>query len=138
MVRKYVVPLLAVVGVAFVIWTAVTSSKPIPAAPPVAQPSQAPFVSYVVGSGIIEANTQNIAVGTHVSGVVTEIFVKVGDTVKAGDPLFKLKEAHYDVATGVCGPVAVGRHQRMHGRTERSPTTGGGSRHVERGAAKCG
>jgi HlyD family secretion protein len=92
MVRKYLIPLLAVVGVTFAIWTVVTSSRQVPAAPPVARPSRAVFASYVVGSGIIEANTQNITVGTHVSGLVTEIFVKVGDAVKAGDPLFKLDD----------------------------------------------
>ena len=92
MIRRYFLPLLAVVGVAFAIWTVVTGSRPVPAAPPVVPPAQAPFASYVAGSGIIEANTQNIAIGTHVSGVVTEILVKVGDTVKAGDPLFKLDD----------------------------------------------
>jgi HlyD family secretion protein len=92
MVRRYFLPLLAVVGVVFAIWTVVTGSRLVPAAPPVAPPSQAPFTSYVAGPGIIEASTQNIAVGTHVSGVVTEIFVKVGDSVKAGDLLFKLDD----------------------------------------------
>jgi HlyD family secretion protein len=92
MLRRYFLPLLAVVGVAFAIWTVVTGSRPTPAAPPVVPPAQAPFASYVAGSGIIEASTQNIAVGTHVSGVVNEMFVKVGDSVKAGAPLFKLDD----------------------------------------------
>src|SRR5919106_2863730 len=92
MIRRYVLPLLAVVGVGFAIWTVMTGSQPIPAALPVAPPAQAPFASYVAGSGIIEASTQNIAVGTHVSGVVTELFVKVGDTVRAGDALFTLDD----------------------------------------------
>jgi HlyD family secretion protein len=92
MLRRYLLPLLAVVGVAFATWTVVTGSRPVPAAPPVVPPAQAPFASYVAGSGIIEASTQNIAVGTHVSGVVTEMFIKVGDTVKAGEALFKLDD----------------------------------------------
>jgi HlyD family secretion protein len=92
MLRRYLLPLLAVVGVAFATWTVVTGSRPVPAAPPVVPPAQAPFASYVAGSGIIEASTQNIAVGTHVSGVVTEMFVKVGDTVKAGEALFTLDD----------------------------------------------
>jgi HlyD family secretion protein len=92
MLRRYVLPLLAVVGVAFAIWTVVTGSRPVPAAPPVVPPAQAPFASYVAGSGIIEASTHNIAVGTHVSGVVTELFVKVGDSVQAGAPLFTLDD----------------------------------------------
>jgi HlyD family secretion protein len=92
MIRKYVLPFLAVAGVAFALWTVVTSSQPIPAAPPVALPSQAPFASFVAGAGIVEASTENIAIGTPVSGVVTEIFVTVGRAVTAGDPLFKLDD----------------------------------------------
>src|SRR4030095_252592 len=92
MLRRYVLPLLAVVGVAFAAWTVVTGSRPVPATPPAAPPAQAPFASYVAGSGIIEASTQNIAIGTPVSGVVTELFVKVGDTVRAGDALFTLDD----------------------------------------------
>jgi HlyD family secretion protein len=92
MVRRYLLPLLAVAGVAFAMWTVVLGNRPVPAAPPVASPAPAPFASYVAGSGIIEPSTQNIAIGTHVSGVVTGIFVQVGDTVKAGDPLFALDD----------------------------------------------
>jgi HlyD family secretion protein len=92
MIRKYVLPFLAVAGVAFALWTVVTSSQPIPAAPPVALPSQAPFASFVAGAGIVEASTENIAIGTPFSGVVTEIFVTVGRAVTAGDPLFKLDD----------------------------------------------
>jgi HlyD family secretion protein len=92
MIRKYLLPLLAIVGVAFAIWTVVLGSRPIPAAAPVAPHAPAPFASYVAGSGIIEPSTQNIAVGTHVSGVVTAIFVTVGDTITAGEPLFKLDD----------------------------------------------
>jgi HlyD family secretion protein len=92
MLRKYLLPLLAVGGVTFAIWTVVASSQPTPAAPPVAQPSQAPFGSFVAGAGIIEASTENIAVGTPVSGVVTDLFIRVGQAVRVGDPLFKLDD----------------------------------------------
>jgi hypothetical protein len=35
MLRRYLLPLLAVVGVAFATWTVVTGSRPVPAAPPI-------------------------------------------------------------------------------------------------------
>jgi HlyD family secretion protein len=101
MIRKYVLPLLAVTGVAFALWTVVSSSQPIPVAPPVAQPAQAPFASFVAGAGIIEASTENIAMGTPVSGVVTEIFVTVGQAVTAGDPLFKLDDRNLQAELAV-------------------------------------
>jgi HlyD family secretion protein len=94
MIRKYLLPLLAAAGIAFAIWTVVTSSKPIPAAPPVAQPSEAPFASFVAGAGIIEASTENIAVGTPTARVVTDVHVTVGSVVQQGDPLFKLDDRH--------------------------------------------
>ena len=38
----------------------------------VAQPAKPPFSSYVAGAGIIEASSENIAVGSPVGGIVTE------------------------------------------------------------------
>src|SRR5688500_16445562 len=92
MFRKILLPLLAVVGVAFAIYTVKAGNKPVPVSKPVAEPALAPFNSYVAGSGLIESSTENIAVGTHVAGVVTQVPAKVGDTVKAGDPLFQIDD----------------------------------------------
>src|SRR5918993_439682 len=92
MFRKILLPLLAVVGVAFAIYTVKAGNKPVPVSKPVAEPALAPFKAYVAGSGLIEASTENIAVGTHVAGVVTAVPVKVGNTVKAGQPLFQIDD----------------------------------------------
>jgi multidrug efflux pump subunit AcrA (membrane-fusion protein) len=92
MIRKFILPLLAIVGVAFAVWRVRAGARPVPAASPVAQPARAPFESYVAGAGIIEASTENVAIGTPVGQVVTEVYVKGGDKVKAGDPLFKLRD----------------------------------------------
>jgi HlyD family secretion protein len=67
-----------------------------PVAQPVTQPANAPFSSYIFGPGIVEASTENIAVGTPVSGIVTAIYVKWGDRVKRGDPLFKVDTRDLD------------------------------------------
>jgi RND family efflux transporter MFP subunit len=56
----------------------------------VVESAKAPFGSYIFGSGIVEASTGNIAVGTPVSGIVTAVYVKWGERVKSGDPLFKI------------------------------------------------
>ncbi|HZN69771.1 MAG TPA: HlyD family efflux transporter periplasmic adaptor subunit [Tepidisphaeraceae bacterium] len=100
MFRKILLPALAVLGVAFAIYTVKAGNKPVPASQPVAEPASSPFPTYVAGSGLIEAATENIAVGTHLPGVVTEVFVKVGDAVKAGAPLFKVddRDAAADLA----------------------------------------
>jgi RND family efflux transporter MFP subunit len=92
MIRKYVLPLLSILGVIFGAYMVSVGCRREPVAGPVAEPSHAPFKSYVAGAGIIEAATENIAVATPVGGVATEIYVKVGDHVTAGQPLFKLDD----------------------------------------------
>jgi HlyD family secretion protein len=84
--------MLAVVGLVFAVATVVRGNQPTPVAEPVAQPARAPFETFVAGSGIIEAATENIAVGTPVSGIVMAIYVKWGDHVGASDPLFKIDD----------------------------------------------
>ena len=92
MFRKFLLPALAIAGVVFAILTVRAGNKPVPVSKPVAEPALAPFPSYVAGSGLIEAATENIAVGTPVAGVVTLVNAKVGDTVKAGTPLFQIDD----------------------------------------------
>ncbi len=101
MIRKYMLPLLAVAGVIFAVWTVVQSAKPKPPANPVAEPPRPKFSNRISGSGIIEASTRNIAIGTHVPGIVSRVFVKVGDKVQAGDPLFVLDDRKYQADLAV-------------------------------------
>jgi multidrug efflux pump subunit AcrA (membrane-fusion protein) len=92
MIRKYGLPVLAVVGVAIAAITVLRGNQTAPSAGPIAASAKAPFASYIAGAGIVEASTENIAVGTPVSGIVTAIYVKWGEQVKAGDPLFKMDD----------------------------------------------
>ena len=92
MIRKFVLPVLAVFGVVLAMYTVLAGQRTLPPAQPVTQPAQPQFASYVAGAGIVEASSENIAVGTFVPGVVTEIFVKVGDHVKAQAPLFRIDD----------------------------------------------
>lgn len=90
MILKYVLPILAVIGLGVAVVIVMEGNR---SAPPVAPPAVAvnpPFSSYVYGTGIVEASTENIAIGTPTSGIVTAIYVKWGDQVKKGDPLFKI------------------------------------------------
>jgi len=89
---KYTLPILAAAGFLFAAYTVVTSNKPIPVAPAVAPPASAPFKSFIAGAGIVEPKSQNIAIGTPLSGIVKTVAVKVGDKVKAGAPLFYLDD----------------------------------------------
>ena len=92
MIRKYLLPVLAVAGLVFAIWMMKQAAKPIPAGKPVSDPPRSPFANKISGSGIIEASTRNISVGSHVPGIVAKVFVSVGKRAKAGDPLFALDD----------------------------------------------
>lgn len=88
MIRRSVLPLLAVLGVGLAIamvfrgnQTAATAQTAVPSATP-------PFTSYIFGPGVVEASTENIAVGTPASGIVTSMYVNWGDRVERGAPLF--------------------------------------------------
>ncbi len=89
---KYILPLLAVSGFLFATYTTINSNKPTPVAKAVTEPASAPFKDFIAGAGIIEAQSQNIAIGTPLPRIVKSVAVKVGDLVKAGDPLFYLDD----------------------------------------------
>ena len=57
---------------------------------PHAPPPVSDFAETVAAVGLVEASSENIAIGTPLAGVVSRVFVVVGQSVKAGDPLFAL------------------------------------------------
>ncbi|MDD1649494.1 MAG: efflux RND transporter periplasmic adaptor subunit [Methylococcaceae bacterium] len=92
MLPKYTLPVLALAGFAFGVYSVIHGNKPVPVAPAVIEPSQAPFKTFIAGSGIIEAKTRNIAIGTALPGLVKTLSVKVGDRVPAGALLFAIDD----------------------------------------------
>src|SRR5215475_1532041 len=92
MIRKILVPALAVAGLGFAIFTVVSGSKATVPAPPVTDPAQSPYPAFVAGSGIVEASTENIAIGTQLPGIVSRIYVQIGSRVKAGEALFTIDD----------------------------------------------
>jgi HlyD family secretion protein len=102
--HRYALPLLAVMGMALAVSTVIKGNQTTPLVEPPVQSAKVPFASYVAGAGMIEASTENIAIGTPVSGIVVAIYVTWGDRVNAGEPLFKIDD-------GLQGqlPVAVAK-----------------------------
>ena len=92
MIRKYLLPILALAGIILGIVVAIKGAKKVVPAAPVSQPAHSPYKVFVAGAGIIEARTENIAIGTTVGGVVARIYVQIGSRVKAGAPLFTLDD----------------------------------------------
>src|SRR5207249_1234180 len=92
MFTRYILPAIAILGAIFAVLFVRAGSKPVPASQPIAQPARAPFENYIAGAGIVESSSENIAIGTIVPGVVTDVYVKVGDVVNANQPLFKIDD----------------------------------------------
>src|SRR5215469_5786214 len=90
MIRRYTLPVLALMGVGIAVAMVIRGNQSQPAAQPVVGAANVPFKSYIFGPGIVEASTENIAIGTPVSGIVTAVYAKWGDRVKVGDRLFKI------------------------------------------------
>jgi RND family efflux transporter MFP subunit len=92
MIGKYALPALAVVGLTAAGFEILTAEHRPAYSAPVARPVEAPFASNVAGTGIVEASTENIAIGTPVSGVVASMLVRPGTHVRAGEVLFKIDD----------------------------------------------
>ncbi|MFZ4574450.1 MAG: HlyD family secretion protein [Phycisphaerales bacterium] len=90
MIRSLVLPIIAIIGVILAAVTVVRQSKPPAARPPVIRPPSAPFDAFVAGSGLVEASSENIAVGTPVAGIVTEMIAAVGTDIAKDAPLFRI------------------------------------------------
>jgi HlyD family secretion protein len=88
-IRTYLIPLLAIAGLAAGIYTVVRSGAPKDATPPVVSPPTAPYPAFVAGSGLIEPSSQPIAIGSPVGALVDRV-ATVGQAVAAGDVLFTL------------------------------------------------
>jgi RND family efflux transporter MFP subunit len=80
-----------VVAIALVSRTQAERQMP-PAGDPPVMPPQKPYAHAVAATGILEALSENIAIGVPLPGLVTEVFVKVNDTVKKGQPLMQLDD----------------------------------------------
>ncbi len=57
-------------------------------------PPESPFSERVAAVGLVEASTENIAIGTHIAGIVHQVFVSAGQRVNTGDLLFEIDNRH--------------------------------------------
>ena len=90
MLRKYLLPAIAVLGALFGLFIVFWSQKTVPIAPILFPPPRSPYPQAIAGAGLIEASSQNISIGCPFNEVIDRIFVVEGDYVKAGDVLFQL------------------------------------------------
>jgi HlyD family secretion protein len=95
MFRRWILPAIAVLLLGFGAAHAIYIQRKEPETPPLVPPPSTPFGDTVAGEGMIEPNneastTSAISIGSQLSGVVTKVAVRIGQTVSAGDLLFEL------------------------------------------------
>lgn len=59
--------------------------------PPIAPPAKPPMTA-VAATGLVEALNENINIGVPAAGLITKLYVKVWDKVRAGAPLLRLDD----------------------------------------------
>jgi multidrug resistance efflux pump len=104
MITRFVLPLVALLGIVIGLGSVYIKHE-APVSRPLREPPQQPsgFDKPIFGAGLIEAQRENIPIGTVVPGVVMEVFVdgrpgynpphkKVGDRVQQGEPLFRIDD----------------------------------------------
>jgi RND family efflux transporter MFP subunit len=122
--RNLILPVAAAVGLIVAVLAVVRGqhsrqvSQPDPAQRQSAALSrvQNPFEHQVAGTGVVEAGTGNIAIGTPVSGIVAAVPVHWGDPVQPGTTLFQLDDR--DLRAQL--PLAAARAREVEARLARA------------------
>lgn len=96
--KRWFIPVLALLSLGLAMWSVARTSPVHAPEPPPIEPPATPFPEAVAAVGLVEANTENIAIGSHLSGVVARVHVGVGQPVEAGDALFTLDDRHLHAA----------------------------------------
>jgi len=90
--KRYAVPAIAIVSLMFaIVWTVAATPVHKATVPP-SPPPESTFGKTVAAVGLVEPETENIAVSCAVSGLVTAVYVNAGDRVRAGQKLFSLDD----------------------------------------------
>lgn len=92
MFTKFGLPIVALVLLVFAVKHVADGQKPTPKVGPSITPPQSPYDDNVAGAGMVEAQTENISIGSPVSGIVISVSCKVNQRVEPGDELFRLDD----------------------------------------------
>lgn len=89
---KKTIPVIAVIALLFAVGAVVAMRPGRTEEPPPFPPPTADFHSAVGAVGLVEASTENIAISTAVPGLVTAVYARAGEPVRAGQRLFSLDD----------------------------------------------
>lgn len=112
---RHVLHTIAVAGAITALTLSLSSApKAQPAAEVTPRAEAIPFADYVSGAALVESSGRDALVASPVSGIISAVHVTVGQSVKAGDPLFTIDQrtARADVAARRAA-VAVARAEQL-------------------------
>src|SRR5262245_27100393 len=120
---RVVLPLLALAMGGLGFYHVNRESQTAPAAAPPETPARSPYEHGIAASGVVEARTENIAIGAALAGLVLEVYVpsdRVGTPVTAGQPLFRVDDRHLKAQLEVA-QAQRGLAEARLARLERQP-----------------
>ena len=98
----YGLPVLALAACGFALWSVMAQQPDRPMiTPTVSPPLQPPEAEatlpgqgagFIGAVGLVEPESEEVAIGTHLPGVVSKVLVAEGDTVRRGAPLFVIDD----------------------------------------------
>jgi len=88
----------ALAGIVGFFLSVASMNRPEPPRRPVVEPVSPSFERSVGGTGLVEANGENVKVAAIISGVVAHIPVRAGDAVRRGDVLFQTEAGVQEAA----------------------------------------
>ena len=93
-ILRYGTILAAIAGIYLMVQAlqAQAKNQPVLGGDPPVMPPAKPFKQSVAATGILEALSENVAIGVPLPGLVTEVLVKVNDRVEKDQPLLKLDD----------------------------------------------
>ncbi|MFZ4387994.1 MAG: efflux RND transporter periplasmic adaptor subunit [Chthoniobacterales bacterium] len=80
---------LALAGILAVTLLVLRLKKPEPTPTPLVPPSHAPYADSIGARGMVEGIDENVRIAPNLSGLISEVCVRVGERVEQGDPLFR-------------------------------------------------
>jgi HlyD family secretion protein len=95
-IRAVVVPMIAVAGIASALRVIHLGAQNPPAPPAYSEPAAAPYSNWISGAGTVEPFGDASGVTSPVNGVVEELYVVEGATVKKGSPLLKIEAKDFE------------------------------------------
>ena len=122
MQRRVFIFIIAFLGIISAFWAAKKWMTPPAQTAPIAIPPMKPYPNTIAASGLIEALGDNIAIGSPVDGIIEEVYVKVWQEIKRGDPLFKLESCELECEIKIAKAkekVAKAEYDRIHDQLSR-------------------